>query len=432
MLVHLYEESGTALLDFLDGMFAFGLWDRSRQRLLLARDQLGIKPLYYAQAGKLLVFASEIKAILASGLVPAQPSLDGVASYLAYRHPVTPLTMFEGIHSLPPGHRLVAEDGCVRMERYWDLVMPEVREDRGEAFYRERVRTLLRESVRKRLMSDVPLGAYLSGGLDSSIVVALMAEEMGSALKTYAVGFGDVGTDEFPYARMVAQQYSTDHTEVVLGSDRYMELLPDLIEKRDAPLGVPNEVPLYEMSRVLKRDITVVLSGEGADEIFGGYGDYLRIPFDYQKARVLARLPSLLRRPLMGGMERKYGDRVEFASEVEHFLTGYRWFSAEELEALLTPEARAAVHGGGREQHEAHFARTAGLPYYDRVLYVLEKVHLENLLRRVDAMTMATAVEGPSAIRGPPASGVRDNDAAAVQTAMAFAAPPCARVRVVF
>ena len=408
VLVHLYEERGPELLHELDGMFAFGLWDANRRRLMLARDRLGIKPLYYARGGErgeLLLFASEVKAILASGLVETRPNLHAVDSYLAYRHPVAPLTMFEGIHALPAGHYLLAEDGALRIERYWDLEVPPQREDRGEPYYRRRVRELVTEAVEKRLVSDVPLGAYLSGGLDSSIVVAVMAERLGPGVKTFSVGFGDEESDEFPFARMVAERYRTDHTEIVMAPDRYLELLPQLIEQRDAPLGVPNEVPLHEMSRVLKQDITVVLSGEGADEIFGGYGDYARIPFDLQKANVLRRLPGPLAARLSGGMEAKYGDRLEFEDEADHFLTGYKWFSPEERSLLLADSTRGALNGStdsasgedgactARGQFEELFRRTSGRSYYDRVLYTLEKVHLQNLLGRVDSMTMATAVE---------------------------------------
>ncbi|MCH7811214.1 MAG: asparagine synthase (glutamine-hydrolyzing) [Chloroflexi bacterium] len=394
VVAHLYDEDGIKFLQRLDGMFAFGLWDSTRRRLLLARDRLGIKPLYYARAGGLLLFASEVKAILASGLVETAPNIDAIASYLAYRHPLSPATMFAGIESLPAGHNLIAEDGNVRTEQYWDLHVPHEREDLGEDYYIEQTRDLLRQAVRKRLMSDVPLGAYLSGGLDSSIVVSLMAQELGDRLKTYAVGFDGEDGDELPYARLVAERYGTDHTEVRLNAERYLELLPELIRKRDAPLAVPNEVPLYEMSRVLKQEITVVLSGEGADEVFAGYGDYCRIPFDLRKARTLARLPAPLRSLLSGGMARKYGGRMEFESEIDHFLAGYKWFDRDEGLSLLTPDAAQEVRSGGRPAFEAVFRNTEGLPYYDRVLYALEKIHLQNLLARVDSMTMATSVEG--------------------------------------
>ncbi len=395
VLVHLYEEhvdSPERMLEHLDGMFAFAIRDEQRDRLFLARDRLGIKPLYWAEAGGLLLFASEAKAILASGLVEARPDLAGVVSYLSFRHPVAPGTMFEGIHALEPGHYLLAERGRVDLHRYWDIPRPDGGQDRGEAHYRERVRELLEAAVRKRLMSDVPLGAYLSGGLDSSIVVALMAQMSNEPVKTYSIGFGD-GTDEFPYARMVAERYATDHHEIVLEAPRYFELLPELIRHRDAPLAVPNEVPLYQMSKVLKQDITVVLSGEGADELFGGYGDYARIPFDWQKGRALRRLPAPLRRALSGGLEEKYGEHAFEPDPVAHFFAGYGWFRAPEIAALLTPAALQAAGAGGRDHFERHFARTEGWEPYDRVLYALERVHLVNLLNRADTMTMATAVE---------------------------------------
>ena len=394
VVVHLYDEEGPDLLHRLDGMFAFGLWDTKRQRLLLARDRLGIKPLYYARTGNLLLFASEVKAILASGLVETAPNIDAIVSYLAYRHPLWPSTMFEGIEALPAGHYLIAERGEVRTAPYWDLDVPHEREDLGESYYIEQVRALLKQAVHKRLMSDVPIGAYLSGGLDSSIVVALMAAELGDRLKTYSIGFDEDEASELPYARLVAERYRTDHTAISLDAERYLELLPELIRKRDAPLAVPNEVPLYELSRVLKQEITVVLSGEGADEIFAGYGDYWRIPFDLQKANLLSTLPEPLRRLLLGGMETKYNGRLTFAGELDHFLAGYKWFGPEERLDLLTPQARRQVRGGGGETFDAVFKQTEGLPYYDRVLYALEKVHLHNLLARVDSMTMAASVEG--------------------------------------
>ena len=396
VLVHLYEDKQgdvDAVLEEIEGMFAFGLWDTQRERLVLARDRLGIKPLYYAVADGFLVFASEIKAILASGLVQARPSMDGVASYLTFRHAVAPGTMFEGISALPAGHFLTTEDGQVRIERYWDLTLPERRVDRGEEYYRRNVREMLTDAVHKRLMSDVPIGAYLSGGLDSSIVVALMAQELGDRLKTYSVGFGDEALDEFPYAKMVADRYETDHHEIRVDESQYFELLPELIAKRDSPLGVPNEVPLYQMSKILKEDITVVLSGEGADEIFGGYGDYVRIPFDYYKARATRWMPEVVRRPLLGGMEEKYGSGLDSADPVDHFFSGYRWFSPEERLELLSDSTLAQSNSGGRDAFAAHFAEVSEHDYYDRVLYALEKVHLVNLLARVDSMTMATAVE---------------------------------------
>ena len=398
VLVHLYEEQPepATFLNALDGMFAFGLWDDERRRLLLARDRLGIKPLFWAQTDDYLVFASEVKAILASGLIKTHPSLDGIASYLRFRHPVAPLTMFEGIHALEAGHYLEwhgepAGGSELRIERYWDIPIPQRRKDLGERYYRERVRELVTSAVEKRLMSDVPLGAYLSGGLDSSIVVALMAQALEEPVKTYSIGFSDEPDDgELPFAREVAELHGTDHHELRMERQDYLDRLPQLIRCRDAPLAVPNEVPLFELSRALKRDITLVLSGEGADEIFAGYGDYVHIAGDYAKAQRLARLPTPLRRALDGGLAGKYGQGHAPATLAEHFFAGYGWFGRDEI-ARLMPAAAQADAG------ERHFAtnldRHSDRDDYDRVQYALERVHLQNLLNRVDAMTMASAVE---------------------------------------
>lgn len=395
VLVHRYEDlvdEPARLLDELDGMFAFAIYDRRRERLLLGRDRLGIKPLYYAVTEGYLLFASEPKALFASGLIEARPDPSSLVNYLAFRHPVSPASMFEGVHALEPGHYLLAEGGRVETHRYWDIPQPDPSEDLGVDEYAALTRAGLREAVRKRLMTDVPFGAYLSGGLDSSIVVALMAELSEEPVKTYSVGFG-APSDEFPYARMVADRYATDHHEIVLDAPRYFELLPELIRYRDAPLGVPNEVPLYEMSRVLKQDITVVLSGEGADELFGGYGDYARTPFDWRKGQLLRPLPTAARRLLHGGIEEKYGEHAYEADLGAHFLAGYHWFPPAELATLLAPSVINTAATAGRDRILRHFDHTRGWSAYDRVLYVLERVHLVNLLQRVDSMTMASAVE---------------------------------------
>jgi asparagine synthase (glutamine-hydrolysing) len=400
VILHLYEDHADApeqVLDALDGMFAFGIHDERRGRLFLARDRLGIKPLYYARTGGFLIFASEPKAILASGMVDPRPDLSSVANYLTFRHPVGAASMYAEIHALEPGHYLVADagerGGEVRVARYWDIARPDRSRDLGADVYAAGVRDLLGEAVRKRLMSDVPIGAYLSGGLDSSIVVALMAQMSDEPVKTYSVGFG-TPDDEFPFARMVAERYGTDHHEVVLDAPGYFDLLPRLIQRRDAPLGVPNEVPLYEMSRALKQDFTVVLSGEGADELFGGYGDYARTPFDWRKGQIVGRLPSPLRSLASGGLEEKYGAGAYEPDLARHFLAGYRWFPERELAGLLRLDTFGDAIEEGRARVLDYFERTEDWDDpYDRVLYTLERMHLVNLLQRVDAMTMATAVE---------------------------------------
>ena len=394
VIVHLYEEvegDPDALLSRLDGMFAFGLWDSKRRRLLLARDRLGVKPLMYSQKAGFLLFASEAKAIFKSGLVEAKPLARAIFSYLLLRHPPSPTTMYEEINSLSSGHYLLAEvNKGVEIRQYWDIP---VALSKSEGIQPERIHALVSAAIRKRLVSDVPVGAYLSGGLDSSIVATVMAKEMGGNLKTYAVGFGDLDLDELSYARSVAQRIGSDHSEVILEKDDYFDLLPGLIEKRDAPLSVPNEPPLYALSKALKEDITVVLSGEGADELFGGYSDYHGMGFDYAKAKNLKSYPGFLRRIFNGAMDQKYGTQFWDLSPKDFFLAGYHWFSLEDCQKLLNPVVYQQGSSFVGEALDTFFDESSASVFFSQLFYFYQKVHLQNLLNRVDSMTMSTAVE---------------------------------------
>ena len=395
VIVHLYEEvegDPDALLSRLDGMFAFGLWDGKRRRLLLARDRLGVKPLVYSRKAGFLLFASEAKAIFQSGLFKAKPLASAIFSYLLLRHSPAPATMYEEVDSLPSGHYLLAEvNKGVEIHKYWDIP---VALSKSERIRPEKIHKLVSDAIRKRLVSDVPVGAYLSGGLDSSIVAAVMAKEMGGNLKTYAVGFGDLALDELPYARLVAQHIGSDHSEIILERDDYFDLLPDLIAKRGAPLAVPNEPPLYALSQALKEDITVVLSGEGADELFGGYSDYHGMGFDYAKAKNLRSYPCFLRHIFNGGMDKKYGTQFWDLSPKDFFLAGYHWFSPEDCQKLLNPVVFQQGSSFVSEMLDTFFDESSASAFFSHLFSFYQKVHLQNLLNRVDSMTMATAVEG--------------------------------------
>ncbi len=394
VIVHLYEEvdgDPDALLNRLDGMFAFGLWDSKRRRLLIARDRLGVKPLFYSVKGSFLLFASECKAIFESGLIEAKPSEEAILSYLVLRHAPSPSTMYEDVKSLPSGHYLLAEPKKdVNIRQYWDIPLPS---SDTEELHPTQVRSLVSDAIRKRLVSDVPIGAYLSGGLDSSIVASVMAEEMGSSLKTYAIGFDDTELDELPHARLVANHIGSVHSEIVLERDAYFDLLPGLIDKRDAPLAVPNEPPLFVLSQALKEDITVVLSGEGADELFGGYSDYHGMGFDYAKAQTLKRFPGLIRQIFNGGMDQKYGKNFWELSPKNFFLAGYHWFSLEDCRQLLSPAMFQKGFSNLDRTASTFFDQSGKFTFFSQLFYFYQKVHLQNLLNRVDSMTMSTAVE---------------------------------------
>jgi len=273
VLPHLYEDSGSAFAAELRGMFGIAVWDESRRRAVLVRDRLGIKPLYWAQTGDLLVFASELKSLLASGLVDVELDYDAIDAFLTLGYVPAPRTPLAQVKKLMPGHRLVVEDGGFKIERYWDYPEPVVDSPRlAEGDYVEGLMEVLDEAVRMRLMSDVPLGAMLSGGLDSSLIVALMARHMSEPVKTFSVGFAeDQKFSELGDARYVASVYGTDHHELELSFLDSSLDLGELVWCLDEPLADLSALGFEAISQLAARHVTVALSGQGADELLGGY-----------------------------------------------------------------------------------------------------------------------------------------------------------------
>jgi len=397
VILHSYEQWGIDCLSRFNGMFAFAIWDSGRSRLVLARDRLGIKPLYTTMVDGTLLFASEVKSLLMHPRLDREVDPEGISSYLGYRCVLGGGTLFRNIEKLMPGHALVYENGCLAKIRYWDIPIDSERKDLGEEHYVRSVRRLLFNSVHRRLMSDVPLGAYLSGGLDSSIIVSIMAQLERDPVKTYTIAFPEEGFDEREHAIAVARRYDTDHREIVIDDGDYIEMIPALIRAKDAPLSVANEVPLHLMSKELKKEITVVLSGEGADELFAGYGRIFRSPFDYKRARFLESNGDLLpeyRGHLLDKIKDIYGTS-HFLNELDHFIRKYHWVSAIDKENFLTEKILKDIDGDTAilEFFSDQFDKAGRLSHYDKILYIFQKVHLENLLMRVDMTTMATSVE---------------------------------------
>jgi len=293
VLVHLYEETGVRFVEKLRGMFAFALWDRRRRRLLLARDRLGKKPLFYAFDGRTFRFASELKAILADG---AAAEMDPLALhyYLTHRYVPHPHTIFRAIRKLPPAHLLVLEGGRIRIERYWRLDEAPAG-DRTEGAWCEELMDRLRESVRLRLVSDVPLGAFLSGGIDSSAIVALMSQVSSTPVRTFCVGFEGDG-DDIERARIVARAFGTEHHELVVKPDA-VALLPRLVRHLDEPFADPSVIPTYYVARFAREHVTVVLNGDGGDELFAGYSK----SWQERAATWAGVLPLALRLGLLAG-----------------------------------------------------------------------------------------------------------------------------------
>ncbi len=325
VIVHAYEEYGDDCVKHLRGMFVFALWDKKRRRLLAARDRFGKKPFNYYWNGQQFIFGSEIKSILEAG-IPREINPLALDEYLLYRYVPTPLTLFKDVMKLPAAHILVYEQGQVRTQRYWDLPFTSTIQDDEETAL-ERIRTLLKDAVAVRLMSEVPLGAFLSGGVDSSVVVGLMSQLMAQPVKTFSIGFEEDAYSELPYARKIAQHFNTDHHEFIVKSD-LVTVLPQLAWAFDEPFGDSSMLPTYYVSKLAREHVTVVLTGDGGDEIFGGYEQYRR---EY----LIQQVPAVLRSAL-GYASRLLPDGVRGKKRLGTWLKDYGTRSIEA--AMLLPD----------------------------------------------------------------------------------------------
>src|SRR5215831_19469062 len=303
-IVHLYEEYGRDCVRYLRGMFAFAIWDRRKRHLLIARDRLGIKPLYYRYDGKTLLFGSEIKAILAHPGVTPEFHRSMLAEYLAFGYIPEAETMYAGIRKLLPGHTLeISEGGEPRISPYWDLNVKADGDVRPRQYYVEKYRGLLEGCVASHLMSDVPLGVFLSGGLDSSAVAALTTKIRREPIETFAVGYGEEAFSELPFARAVAQHIGSKHHEVRLSREEFFHALPHLIWHEDEPIVWPSSVSLYSVARLARERVTVVLTGEGSDETLAGYTRYAWTLANSRMDNIYRSLtPDILRRFVRQGI----------------------------------------------------------------------------------------------------------------------------------
>jgi len=396
---------GTDALVRFNGMFALALYDRREKRLLLARDRLGVKPLLYAEKDGALAFASEFAPLLELDWVDGSPDPLGVAAYLAhYQLTFNHRTIYRGIRSLEPGEYLIADSDGVHIHRYWQL--PVILSAEKEAQWpptripeaAEQLAALMRDAVTDHLIADVPVGAFLSGGLDSAIVLTLMADAYPEQVRAYSIGFDEEGYNEFQYSQPLVEALNLRHELIRFDSADYLPLMRELIAHKRAPLSTPNEVPLLVLSRRLASDIKVVLSGEGSDELMGGYAGLLRSPHDYEAALSLRLNPqaydSTTRAAIRDALRRLYG-KTGFADPLDHFLSAYAWTTPDDRKAILspdfyTPDVEAEITAVWRDR----FDRLDGLSHYDQYLYLLETEHLRGLLTRLDAETMAASVEG--------------------------------------
>lgn len=406
IIVHIYEEYGDAFLEKLNGMFAIAISDQRKQRLLLARDRMGIKPLYYANFNGKLIFASEIKAILKIKWINTSVDYEGLHHFLSLNYVPGPHTLFKNVKKLLPGHKLSLSKAELKIDKYWDCaVTPSWDSKKGVDYYAEHLSDLLRNSVKMRLRSDVALGFLLSGGIDSSAIVALASGLTRLPIKTFSIGFTEKSYSELRFAKMIAGKFGTQHYEYTVNPP-VKNLLPKLIWHMEDPLADSSAIPLYYLSKIAREHVTVALSGDGGDELLAGYKTYSA----YKVANLYKRLPRMIREVIIAKMVNCLpvsAKKVSFEYKAKRFTQGvgfsplrahYWWngtFDEEGKHKLYSEHVRETlVNCDTYNVFEEYFQRQGEAKTLDRLLYVDTKLYLpDDILTKVDRMSMASSLE---------------------------------------
>ena len=407
-IVHLYEEYGRDCVRHLRGMFAFAIWDTKKQHLFIARDRLGIKPLYYRLTPESLAFGSEIKVVLAAGVQP-KFNRSVLAEYLAFGYVSGSESFYDGIVKLMPGHTMqVGVDGQVSIQPYWDLPATEQDSSHDESYYVEKYRDLLEQAVQSHLMSDVPLGVFLSGGIDSSAVAALMTKLRRAPVETFSVGYAEDQYSELPYARVVSEHLKSIHHEVLVSREQFFDALPQLIWHEDEPIAWPSSVPLYFVARLARERVKVVLTGEGSDETLGGYARYA---FTIKNAALdryyRGVFPDAVRRVIRDTIQNSSHISANLRRKLAHTplaRDGNSWaslyfdnflcaFSEQEQHGLLSDEVAAEFKAGAPYESSLEYWERSSGDVLHRLLYTDIKTYLVELLMKQDNMSMAASIE---------------------------------------
>lgn len=407
VIVHLYEEEGVDCVRHLHGMFAFALWDKRRRRLLLARDRVGKKPLFYSVRGGELSFASELRALIADPDVPREIDTDAIDCYLAYGYVPAPLSIFKGVHKLPPAHTLVLDaSGKVTTERYWRLDYSQKLAVSDPRELHEPILEAVRAATRRRLISDVPLGAFLSGGIDSSAVVAAMAKASSGPVKTFSIGFDTAAFDELAHARRVAELFGTDHSEFVVSPDA-IEMVPHIVRHYGEPFADASAIPCFYLAQMTRQSVTVALNGDGGDESFAGYNRYV----SNSLAGRLERIPRPVLRLAAAGVQRLDGGEVTSVSnKARRLLQGLTlepvarygryvaWLDDTRRSRLYTDDFSASLDRDLPARVLAGpWNDASGRDVVDVMLEVDVNTYLSgDLIPKIDIATMAYALEARS------------------------------------
>jgi asparagine synthase (glutamine-hydrolysing) len=406
-ILHLYEEHGERCVDYLRGMFAFAIWDARRKELFIARDRLGVKPLYYVHsADGSLYFGSEIKTLLEAGAVRPELNYPVLPDYLANHSPSGEDTLFVGVKRLLPGHTMLWKDGDLSIKRYWDVSFAGAEDGRSDKDYIAEWYELFRTSVRLRLMADVPLGMFLSGGIDSSAIAAVMSGMVSEPIKTFSVAFAEREANELEYARLVAKTFKTNHHEIVVSPEDFFTALPKLVWHEDEPLAHPSSVALYFVSHLASQHVKVVLTGEGSDELLAGYGRYRKTILNLAVgARYHDLTPELVQKTVRSGIRSMpSGSKIRqklsrtfltLTPDIESiYFDNFAVFPRSMQPDLLHPNTKDRIGmvdpyaGVGKA-----FKHTDATSLLDRLLYADIKTYLHELLMKQDQMSMATSLE---------------------------------------
>ena len=399
-IVHSYEEYGAACVESLRGMFSFAIWDDREKKLFIARDRVGKKPLYYSVTRQgTLVFGSELKSLLEHPEVTREINPDAIDAYFSLGYVPDPLAIFKNIEKLPPGHHLTFQNGRLSIERYWDFKYETNGNGHREDDYFDELRALLDEAVKIRLVSDVPLGAFLSGGIDSSTVVALMARHMDQPVKTFSIGFNEDSYNELKYARLTARKFGTEHHEFLV-TPEICDVVDELAWHFDEPFADSSAIPTYMVSKLAREHVTVVLTGDGGDELFAGYTRYLT----QQKRRGFNFVPSAIRKGLMdpvsrllphGALGRNYLYNVSLDS-IDRYLDSVSIFTGPNKNLLYTSDFKGSLHDDSQmssffNELSDNVKTSASL---DSLLYIDSKTYLPgDILTKVDRASMAVSLE---------------------------------------
>lgn len=406
-IIHLYEEFGANAVQHLRGMFAFAIWDGHQRRLLLVRDRLGVKPVYYTLSKDgVLHFASEIKALIEASAVKPELNYDALADFAANRYTSGDETLFRDVHRLAPGHMLIWQDGRVQIERYWEVSYAKHESPLSDKQYIDQFDQLFRESVRLRLMADVPLGIFLSGGIDSTAIAGVMSKLVSDRIKTFSVAFAEREANELEFARSAASAFGTDHHEVIVSPQQFFDVLPAMVYQEDEPIAHPSSIPLYFVSKLAAEHVKVVLTGEGSDELLAGYDKYRKTIYNLMLGRAYSSVvPSPIRHFVKQAIENGTGSlavRQKLArtflcvpSDIESiYFDNFSVFSRNRQHLLFTAETRARIaESDPYKTSLALMGESDALTMLDQLLAADMKTYLHELLMKQDQMSMAASIE---------------------------------------